>query len=103
MHTTSRAAATDGKLKVLAVFCNPKGTDALRLQSEHRILQQCLPPDVATLQVQPAATLDDLRHALMKQRFDVVHFSGHGCTDGPMLRMLRSALLQQHALVHCVY
>ena len=82
----------DSKLKVLAVFCNPKGTDALRLQSEQRVLQQCLPQSVATLQIQPAATLDDLRCAIRQQRFDVVHFSGHGCTDGPLLRMLRQAL-----------
>ena len=80
---------TDAKLKVLAIFCNPKGTDSLRLQTEQRVLQQCLPPAVATLQVQPAATLDDLRQALLYQRYDVVHFSGHGCTDGPLLRMLR--------------
>ena len=86
------------KLRVLAVFCNPKGTDSLRLQSEQRILQQCLPPSDATLQIQPAATLDDLRHALLQQRFDIVHFSGHGCTDGPLLRLIRQALLAQHAL-----
>ena len=88
----------DDKLRVLAVFCNPKGTDSLRLQSEQRILQRCLPPSTAALHVQPAATLDDLRQALLQQRYDIVHFSGHGCTDGPLLRMLRQTLLSQHAI-----
>ena len=29
-------------LRVLAIFCNPKGTDPLRLQAEQRVLQQAL-------------------------------------------------------------
>ena len=50
---------------VLAIFCQPKGTDALRLQSEHRILQRALKgPCGGALQVCPAATLNDLREAL---------------------------------------
>ena len=74
---------------MLAVFCNPKGTDPLRLQAEQRILQRCLPAGAHTLNVQPAATLDDLREALLRDSFDVIHFSGHGCVDAPLQRMLR--------------
>ena len=85
-------------LRVLAVFCNPKGTDPLRLQAEQRILQRCLPSNTHTLNVQPAATLDDLREALLRDSFDVIHFSGHGCVDAPLQRMLRHALQAQHGL-----
>lgn len=66
------ARGHSGVIRVLAVFCNPKGTDALRLQAEQRILQKCLPPSVADLRIQPAATLDDLQQALMMSSFDVI-------------------------------
>ena len=82
-------------LRVLAVFCNPKGTDSLRLQAEQRILQRCLPPSVASLNIQPAATLDDLQQALLMNTFDVIHFSGHGCIDAPLVRLLRQVLKVQ--------
>ena len=48
--------------------------------------------------MQPAATLDDLREALLRDSFDVIHFSGHGCVDAPLQRMLRHALQAQHGL-----
>ena len=82
-------------LSVLAVFCNPKGTDALRLQAEQRILQRSLPSSAASLNIQPAATLDDLQQALLMQTFDVIHFSGHGCIDAPLIRLLRQVLKSQ--------
>eukprot|EP00966_Prymnesium_polylepis_P263412 6084384-Prymnesium_polylepis.1 len=86
---TSPRYSRDGPLRVLAVFCNPKGTDTLRLQAEQRILQRSLPQSVASLNVQPAATLDDLQQALLTSNFDVIHFSGHGCIDAPLVRLLR--------------
>ena len=50
--------------RVLAIFCNPLGTDHLRLQSEQRVLKQCL-RDRAQLEIVPAATVDDVRQALL--------------------------------------
>ncbi|KAL1526146.1 hypothetical protein AB1Y20_014874 [Prymnesium parvum] len=88
-ESRSPRPSRDAPLRVLAVFCNPKGTDALRLQAEQRILQRCLPPGVAALTIQPAATLDDLQQTLMVHSFDVIHFSGHGCIDAPLGRLLR--------------
>ena len=35
--------------------------------------------------------VDDLREALLRDSFDVIHFSGHGCVDAPLQRMLRHA------------
>ena len=71
---------------VLAIFCNPQGTHELRLQNEQRVLQQVLG---SQLVVAPAATLDDLRAALLGRRYDVIHFSGHGCVDGPLQSLVR--------------
>ena len=82
-------ASSEQGTRVLAIFCNPKGTDALRLQAEQRVLQQALRSASAVLEVVPAATLDDLRAALMGKRFDVIHFSGHGCVDGPLQALVR--------------
>ena len=78
--------------RILAIFCNPKGTDALRLQSEQRVLQQALRSARATLEVVPAATIDDLRTALCGKKYDVIHFSGHGCIDGPLQALVRNKL-----------
>ena len=53
------------RLRVLAIFCNPRGTDHLRLQAEQRVLQQSLRFASASLDPVPAATIDDLRVALL--------------------------------------
>ena len=59
-------------VSVLGIFANPKGTDALRLQNEQRLLQQCLAlsqhRDGFALQVLSAATVDDVRRALLARR-----------------------------------
>jgi hypothetical protein len=90
LSASSTASPRARSVRVLAIFCNPKGTDALRLQSEQRVLQQSLrSSSSATLEVAPAATVDDLRAALLGKCFDVIHFSGHGCVDGPLQAMLR--------------
>ena len=84
-------------MRVLAVFCNPRGTDHLRLQAEQRVLQQSLKFVSASLDIVPAATIDDLRMALLGQRYDVIHFSGHGCVDGPLQMLVQHKLGSQHA------
>ena len=86
------ASNANARVRVLAIFCNPRNTDPLRLQSEQRVLQQSLRASAsAELEVVPAATIDDLRSALLNQRFDVIHFSGHGCIDGPLQALVRAA------------
>lgn len=61
-------SASSRDVRILAIFCNPKGTDALRLQAEQRVLQQSLKSASAVLEVVPAATIDDLRSALLGKR-----------------------------------
>lgn len=71
---------------VLLVCANPRGTDSLRLSEEERTLKEAIRlskhPDSIKVTVLNAATIDDLRRELLRARFDVVHFSGHGTRSG---------------------
>jgi len=75
-----------GEVSVLLVFANPVGTDPLRLGAEERALREAI--DLSTnrgrvgIKTLQAATIDDLRRALLRDSYDIVHFSGHGNTSG---------------------
>ena len=77
---------------VLGVFAQPKGTDPLRLQAEQRSITQSLKlsqfRDSVTFEILSAATVTDLRRALLQKQYDVVHFSGHGDFDTPLIRWI---------------
>lgn len=78
-------SSTD-KTRVLLVCANPRGTDPLRTAEEDRTLRESirLSPKRDNFEVETlsAATIDDLRRALLRNNFDVVHFSGHGTRAG---------------------
>ena len=84
---------------VLGIFANPKGTDALRLQNEQRLMQHCLAlsqcRDSFELVTLSAATVDDVRRALLVRQYDVVHFSGHGDFAAPLIRWLITEAAKQ--------
>lgn len=73
-------------MKVLAVFANPRGTNALRLGEEDRKIEECIRlskhRDKIQLVRKHAVTIEDVRRALLDDDFDVVHFSGHGTGTG---------------------
>ena len=73
-------------MNVLVVFANPRGTDALRLGEEDRVIQQCVQRskhrDRITLSIKHAVTVDDVRRALLDGTYDMIHFSGHGTGNG---------------------
>jgi hypothetical protein len=73
-------------MNVLLVFANPRGTSALRLGEEDRTIRECIRRsknrDNLRLVVLHAATIDDVRRALLDEEHDVVHFSGHGTGTG---------------------
>lgn len=73
-------------MKVLVIFANPRGTSALRLGEEDRMIQECIRRskhrDMISLTIKHAATIDDVRRALLDEDFDIVHFSGHGTGAG---------------------
>src|SRR5258708_6530177 len=71
-----------GSIRVLLVLANPKGTSPLRLQEEERAIREAISLSKARetiyLHALPAATVDDLRRALLAEEYDILHFSGHG-------------------------
>lgn len=72
--------------KVLALFANPRYTSQLRLGEEDRTIRECFRRgkmrDTIELVVRHAATVDDVRRALLDEEFTIVHFSGHGTQSG---------------------
>src|SRR5689334_12366317 len=78
-------ASKKTKERILAVFANPQGSDPLRLGEEDRVLHECLRlarNRRLALDVRHAATVHDLRRALLDDDAHVVHFSGHGTGKG---------------------
>ena len=77
---------TPGKTNVLLVCANPRGSDPLRTAAEDRTLRESLrlSPNRDAFEVETlnASTIDDLRRALLRKPFEVVHFSGHGTQAG---------------------
>jgi len=74
------------RTRVLLVCANPRGTDPLRTAEEDRTLRESLQlsphRSKITVETLHAATIDDLRRALLRSHFDIVHFSGHGTQAG---------------------
>ncbi|MEM6992649.1 MAG: SIR2 family protein, partial [Myxococcota bacterium] len=82
--------AEDGALHVLFLAANPQGTDPLRLDRELRLIREAIDRSrrgrqEIKVEIRTAATVHDLRRALLEQRFDLVHVSGHGEQDGLVL------------------
>lgn len=75
-----------GKTNILLVCANPRGSDPLRTAEEDRTLRESLrlspKRDAFEVETLNAATIDDLRRALLRKPFHVVHFSGHGTQGG---------------------
>lgn len=85
---TRNPAGAHGSISVVLVCANPRGTDPLRLGAEERALREAI--RLAThrerfsITVLHAATIDDLRRALLRDTYDIVQFSGHGTESGLM-------------------
>ncbi len=105
------------KIKVLVVFANPKGTAKLRLQQEDRTIREAIQRgkarDYISLEIRHATTVDDLRHELLNDGYQVLHFSGHGdfasllfenengkMLDSPLDAI--AALVSHHPSIKCV-
>ena len=73
------------KVRVLFLTCSPSDEARLRVDMEHRAVMEAINNnhlgDRITMKALPAATIDDLRRALLSGDFEVVHFSGHGDRD----------------------
>ena len=81
--------ASLAKVRILFVYASPMDSAALRVSGELRAIQGSikLAGRGAAIEVDdlPAATIDDLRHALMEKTYEIVHFAGHSNSDSIIL------------------
>jgi CHAT domain len=105
------------KVRVIVVFANPSGTTQLRLAHEDRAIRHAIERgkarDFISLEVRHAATVDDLRRALLDDEYEILHFSGHGGpgallfedvggdSQGSPLEAIES-LVRHHPSIKCV-
>ncbi len=70
------------KIRVLFVSCSPSDENRIRVDREQRAINEAIDNGRARTKIiltsRPAATIDDLRRALLEEAFEIVHFSGHG-------------------------
>lgn len=70
-----------GTIPVLYVACSPHDEVPLRVSGELRTIREAIRlgsmGNNVVLEELPSATVDDFRRALLSNRFEVVHFSGH--------------------------
>ena len=73
-------------IQVLAIFANPKGSNSLRISEEDRVIHECIKRSLnrenIKLDVCHAATIHDVRRALLENEYRIIHFSGHGTGKG---------------------
>jgi hypothetical protein len=71
--------------KVLILYSSPSTLDRLRLDREHKRIDQALKQighSSSEVLRRHAVTVLDVTRELSGQRFEVLHFSGHGSSDG---------------------
>jgi hypothetical protein len=105
------------RIRVLFVSCSPSDETRLRVDTEHRAIIQAINSsqsgDVIEMKVLPAATIEDLRRALLGSEFEIVQFSGHGDADhlvfetvdgkaSPAPLSAIAELIQKYPSIQCV-
>jgi len=82
-------ARPEKKITILFLAANPKNTDRLRLDEEVRTIDERLRlaqyRDRFNLEQQWAVRTGDILDAMLRYKPDIVHFSGHGSTDGALI------------------
>jgi hypothetical protein len=108
------------KINVLLISANPydQQNKRLHLGTNTRIIQEAIHRsryrNNISLSIRPAATIHDLRRALLDEKFQIVHIAGHGVHQGLILedevgvplRVPLQALAElfqaHHATLQCV-
>jgi hypothetical protein len=90
-----RKSPMEQQIKVLLIFANPGNLEQpdnaspLRTGREDRIIQEAIKfgryRDNITLTIHHAATIHDLRRALLEDEYHLVHISSHGTNKGLVL------------------
>ena len=77
------------KIRVLAAFACPLGTQRLRVDAEERVIKEAIELSKQRgrflLKTYQAATIRDLSRALLNEQFNIVHIAGHGNGRGLVL------------------
>ena len=88
--TVSQTIGSSGRLKILFLAANPRESSQLDLEEELRAIENeirgTLHRDKIGLIARHAVRADDLVRYLRADSPDVVHFSGHGTSEGIVLR-----------------
>ena len=74
------------KIRVLAAFASPVGTQRLRLDSEERVIKEAIElskqRNKFLLKTHQATTIRDLSRALLNKSFNIIHIASHGNGKG---------------------
>jgi uncharacterized protein YjbI with pentapeptide repeats len=78
------------QIRLMLVCANPIDTSRLRFDEEIRQVESCIAQSIHREQFPPieyvmAARTEDLRRGLLKHRPNIVHFSGHGSSNGEIV------------------
>lgn len=105
------------KIKTLILLANPNNTLPLQLAQEEALIRAASArfkhKGKIKLTFMEAATVHDLRQALLEDDFQIVHFSGHGTESGLILedefgepyrvpQAALASLLKEHQSIECV-
>ena len=89
LHVSPTGVVNVRTWRVLVVFAGPWDQPTLAYGEESKIVREAvrrgLHRDRVTVEPVHAATVVDLHRALMDHDYDILHLSGHGTDDGPVL------------------
>jgi hypothetical protein len=86
--TPGKTMAQEIKPKILILYSSPGDMPRLRIDKEHRAVDQALQKagfDPTLIRRMHAVSVDDLAEAVQDGGFEVVQFSGHGSEEGIFL------------------
>ncbi|MCA9685805.1 MAG: SIR2 family protein [Myxococcales bacterium] len=87
--TPTAPATPGGVISVLFLAANPSDTDPLRIDRELRVIREAIERGrhrgALDLDIRTAATVHDLRRAMLEKDYAIIHISGHGESEGLIL------------------
>lgn len=88
-NTPLATPATTGKIRILFLTANPSDSNRLSLDRESRAIDQALRRaefrDLFEVSQFQAVQISDLQDCLLRFKPHIVHFSGHGTSDGELI------------------
>lgn len=106
-----------GRVRVLFVYPLPREAEGLRVSAELRVIKEAVELAGGSSHIEidglPAATIDDLRRALLRKDYEILHFSGHADSHDlvfenetgestPVPLESLSALIRRYPTIRCV-